>query len=463
MTVPLTGTGGHFTRAGKEGKAFNDINTFRGNSGTIGSDWQAIFAQFASSDQVVIDRLWSQLTALQNNMSGAAKYLQTVAQATTIQMVQDDQHLDDQTLKGNMAELIRQMKVSSDKVKQPTVSVTVTTGNGVVSNTGDGVCIATVTDQTGTQTDYSFNETITAICSNDSQALTGAATLGKEPFQVTGEAFVDPITDPTWPLGSGASLSLLARTSDDSPVQATNLVANGSFESFTSSTPDNWNVDIGALTISQGSGSGAYRGAGSLKITGDGATLTTLHQSFNTGGQSTAKLAPLTIYGLNFWIKRDSGLVAGVLQISLIDGAGTILQDAAGNNLSLSITLSSGTTTSFVAHNVFFRTGPQLPQTQPAAIRIKLTTAATNTAAFYIDDIVLTPAVQLYNGGPFAAIFSGKTPFIVGDQFNLAVANDFSSAWQKIADRFWSMRDNGLILPSTAASGSVTISDSLLS
>jgi hypothetical protein len=464
VTVPLTGTGGHFTRVGKEGKALNDINTFRGNSGTIGTDWLAIFGQFASTDQIVIDRLWTQLTALQNNLSAGANYLRSLVQATTIQMVQDDTHIDGQTLFPNLEELIRQMNVSHDKVKQPTVSVTVTSGNGVLTNHGDGVCIATILDQTRTQTDYAFPETLVASCSKDSQSVTGAASLGKEPFTVTGEVAVDPITDPTWPVGSGASITVSAVTADDSAVQATNLIANGSFE--TQTTPpafDFWQAVLPGTTT-WGAGT-PYRGANSLKITADGSSNPSITQGLaGLNGGSTAKLAPLTVYAINFWAKVDSGMLAGVTEIALTDGNGTILTDASGANLSFSLTMS-GLTTSFVAKNAFFRTPAALP-TSGVQLRIKQTTPATNAKAIYIDDVVLRPAVQLYNGGPFAAIFSGATEFIVGDQFNVAVANDYNtggSAWQLFAERAYGMRDLGLILPSTSASGSITILDSLLS
>jgi hypothetical protein len=458
VTIPLTGTGGHFTRVGKQGKTLNDINTFRGNSGTAGTDWQAIFAQFASTDQIVIDQLWSQLIKAQNNLAGAAAYIQSIAQGTTIQMAQDDQFLEDTSLKAALVELIRQMQVSSDKVKQPAVSVSVTTGNGVLTNHGDGVCIATVLDPLHVQTDYAFAETIVGICSADSQAITSPATLGKEPFTFVGESFPNSALDSSWPIGSSADFAENAITPDDNGNQNTNLLTNGNFETFAGSAPSNWPIAVGATTISKASP--GYRGTGALQVAGDGTTLTELSQSFNTSGQTLAELGPLTMYGLNFWIKADSGLAAGVLEIALTDGSGTILQDFAGNNLVLTISLST-LTTSYVAHNVFFRTPAALPSL--AKLRIRLTTAATNGKNFYIDDISLTAASQVYPGGPFVAVFSGASKFIVGDQFNVIVANDYSSAWQKMADRIWNMRALGLILPSTGASGSVTIPDSLLS
>lgn len=459
MTIPLTGTGGHFTRVGKVGKALNNLNTYRGNPGTAGTDWQAIYAQFATSDQEVVSTLWGELPKLASATVPTATFLQLLAQNTTIAMVKDDVNPDDTSLFAAVEELVRQMLVSSDKVAQPTMSISITTGNGVNANHGDGVCIATLFDEDGVQMDYAFDEVIVGQCTNDSQVLTGPATLGKEPFTFEGTAPTSSSAlDADWPKGSDSIQDLEAVTADDDGSETDNLFTNGDFESWNVNTPDAWTIDLGASTITEGSG---YRGSGSLKITGDGTTLTALRQTFSPGGTTTAQLGPRTIHGFNFWTKVDSGMAAGVAELAIVDGGGTILQDAAGNDLKVTLTLSA-LTTGWVAHSAFFRTPISLPANTPYAFRIRLTTAATSGKAWYLDDLVLAPATRLYNGGPFVKVFSGATKFVIGDQFNVTVSNDYSSKWQLAAERLFGMRDLGLILPSTAASGSVTIPDSLL-
>ena len=71
----------------------------------------------------------------------------------------------------------------------------------------------------------------------------------------------------------------------------------------------------------------------------------------------------------------------------------------------------------------------------------------------------LYPAFQLYQGGPFAALFSGATKFIVRDTFQIAVNNAFNSRWQVRAEQLFGMRALGLQLPSSLTP---TIPDSLI-
>jgi hypothetical protein len=70
----------------------------------------------------------------------------------------------------------------------------------------------------------------------------------------------------------------------------------------------------------------------------------------------------------------------------------------------------------------------------------------------------------MYNGGPEVSAFAGNVPLSVGDSQNLAdywtvaVGNNKNGAFQQSFERFFNMRDLGLLLPS---SGSPTIPNSL--
>jgi hypothetical protein len=98
----------------------------------------------------------------------------------------------------------------------------------------------------------------------------------------------------------------------------------------------------------------------------------------------------------------------------------------------------------------------------PSVVRLKiaLSTALTASSNLYIDHVAFTAPISFYRGGPNIAVFSGNINFISGDNYTLIPTNDYGGKFQILFDRFFNMKQLGLLLPS---SNSPTILDSLIS
>lgn len=452
MSITLTGANGLFTRLGKVAKLLNDLNTFRG-TGTIGPDIDAIEAQFtASPDQNLIDNLYSTRDSYRGVHGNLTNYVKTLAANIVTQMANEDTKLASVTLLNALTLLVSQMTSGAQSVNHSVVTATVTAGG---SNVGTGVLLASKTGPKGVDLEYLIPETLTATVTSDNQV---GATISQEPFSVKGQAaVVDPL-DWQWPLGSGTTTTLNAV--DANTGNGANLLYNSGFELFSGNQATNWNYVTATpgTTIGPGGSVNSYKGTNSLAITGNGAELTKIRQAFNNASSgNSSKLKPSTVYALNFWLKMSVVPAAGVLKVSLVDGTGTVVNDAAGTPNSLTFALT-GATTGFVNHNAFFRTPAVLP-TSGLQLQIELTTAITAADVLYLDHLAMATASQVYHGGPLVAAFSGAAEFITGDTFSVVVANTYG-AFQKFFDRVFNMRGLGLQLPSSGAS---TVSDTLMS
>jgi len=163
-----------------------------------------------------------------------------------------------------------------------------------------------------------------------------------------------------------------------------------------------------------------------------------------------------TIYGVNGWIKAGSGLATGALQIRLVDGTGTVINDNAGNPNSLTVTLTGLTPATWVPVNVVFRTPTALPAS--VNLQFKMSTLITGDNVF-IDRWAVAPMNTPYAGSPSVAIFSGSTNLLVGDSWTDAISNNYGGGWQFLFDRVFGMRSLGMVLPN---SGSPTIAAALI-
>ena len=185
--------------------------------------------------------------------------------------------------------------------------------------------------------------------------------------------------------------------------------------------PNQWTVGgAGVAGTDILKGSSPYDGSYDLEFLGDASTFSSVYQTFNSAGRTNSKLVPNGVYAISFRIKSPSVPNAGVLAISLMDGAGTQMTDDAGNNLLYSLTLSGISTSDYVAYTAFFR----LPKVLPAngiRLYVRLTTAIQSTKLIHIDHLAMGVATQLYNtsgqatpgignpaGGPFVACFSAQ-------------------------------------------------------
>ena len=446
MTVDLlTNPGGLFRRLGKNGNIFNDINTNIGS--TLSTDIAAVDTEYPTR-QDLVEGLHSATASYRRVHGTMTSYLRTLAQNTVIGMVHDDNPLPSKDLSTAMTELIRQMTANSESVNGSSASVSVTADS---NNTGTSVVIASVLDKYGQTLQYAFDEDIILRIQTDSQS---GGTARQEQYTISGEAAAQDVLGYDWPAGSGASSSgtVVNPTLDAS----NNRLTNSDFESFTGSTPDKWTVT--GSNVSAGGLSHAQFGSNSLAITGDDAEQTTIHQDFNSSTGTTARLSPATVYAVNLWSKVSAVPANGVLRVALVDGSNTVVNDDAGTANSFTVDLT-GETTSFASHNGFFRTPSVLPST--LRIQLKLTTVLEDTIVLYIDDLAMTAALQTYVGGPYVAVFPSATNPVIGDRWTIAVTSTLG-AFQKLFERYFSMRSLGLTIPFDA-SASETIADSLLS
>lgn len=439
MAVTLTGTGGLFTRIGKFLNIINVVNTLRGT--TLVGDIDELGDNY-NDDRDLYTGIESAFSGYQSQQGGFLSYLRTKAQTTLVEQVNADNPLTEKTVTAALKELISQMDGASATVDKNTVSGSATAGS---SNNGDGICTVLCKGTDGKATENQLAEDIIVTCTSDAQV---SGTAGREGFRARGEAAVTDRLSHLYPAGSGCNKSLVAilATSD---VADGNLLTNSDFEDFTTAnTPDDWTIAVGSAgsDIKEDS-SDQYSGSKCLELDGDGATLSQIYQAVT--------LEPNTRYSFNCFVKFDSTPAAGALVIDLHDGSSVIADDeSTDNTASLDLT---GVGTSFESFSGTFITPRVLPST--VRIRIRLSTAISNTSSLFLDHLSLGESTELYAGGPSIAIHSGATDFVKEDYFTVATTNNNAGSFQDGFDKLFDMRGKRLVLPSDSSG---TISDGLI-
>jgi hypothetical protein len=358
---------------------------------------------------------------------------------------------------------------------------------GIAGVTGNPIILLTGKQVQGLTQQLIFPETITWVTTQDAQ---GGAASGNETISFTGLPAAPSVWSQLYPTsGSGCAGSFQCVDGSKS-VSTGNLLQNSDYATTTTSNvPDNWTLVTGAAgtDILAGTATGhVYTvGGGSLGFVGDAggtALKQKVTQSFATaaaaapgaGGTPTV-LTPDTQYGYNFWIIVPAGVpAAGVIRISLQDGAGNILNDDFGTANSQSITLSSGGSNvgnAWFNVNGEFRTPANMTtQTTPFKLVIEVTTAISTSSTLYFGRLAMARMRPLYNGGPYCAIFSGNVATVNGrapDVWTVAITNTYGQ-FPLFLDKVFSLRsivpinggDPGIVLPYAASSP--TIADSLI-
>ena len=187
----------------------------------------------------------------------------------------------------------------------------------------------------------------------------------------------------------------------------------------------------------------------------DGAELTTIYQKVN--------LAVETNYAFGVWMATDSFPAAGVITVDLVDGiGGTVINDSEGTANSFTIDVTSGGDLGSVVDTFVHVSGDfRLPKIKPLLVylRIRISTAISNTSSIYFDKATLAPMTQQYTGGPYFYLFAGKRKVKTSDTWQVVTSNAFAGAIQQNFHRNFNMDDRGLLLPSQ---GSGSISDGLI-
>lgn len=519
MTVDIDSGTGLFDRLGKLGHVLNVLNEFVGGSAAadLPTELGDALAKYDGASNDVRSAVASLLSGLEDHQNLAVTFrdlLKSAAQSTLVEMVDADKPLTQRTVTAALDELIRQMNENSETVdaSEPSIAslaygprygsitgatqanpVVITSNShglsngdivsiasvvgmteindrqfvvsGATTNTfqllgedgtghtaytsggiwrssvGNGVVIASIKDGQGRNLENALAEDIVAKVSSNTTAGAETGTLKGE------DARGGDKVSHLWPAGSGASTSFTVLS-----PSTKGFLTNGTFENFTANAPNNWDIDTGvAGTDILEETSTVYRGSGALEFDGDGSTLTGISQDL-----SSKSLVSRTPYPVHVRVKVDVAPAAGVLVVDLYDGS-SVISDDQGDANSLSIDLTTIGTT-YVAQTAVFRLPEPVPGT--VKIRLRLSTALSNTSSVFIDDLLFGPAMtQVYAAGPYVALVRGDTNFAVDDAFVITVTNAREGEFQELFDKLFQLPTK--LLPS-ATGGSETIDDSLI-
>lgn len=394
--------------------------------------------------------------------SGVMSFASSAAWNVVVGMVLADVPSQGRSQQAAMNEFIRQMKLQSKTVQANTIALSQAALSGSV---GSGVLVLSPKRGDGLVNENIIAEVGQLTCTAD--AYTGGATQGQETFALSGSPNVAGVWDYDWPTGSNAGAQANAVSAADDGNTAGNLLTNGDFQSWsTDPAPQlqNWVLGVGTWGTSiQRNSTNPLLSTESYAVQFNaGATLNALYQVFNDTAGTPVTPIGLASYQVNFWLRKLSGTITGgVLTVELVDGSGTVTNDAQGTANSFTVTLST-LTTSYVAYNATFR----LNGTPPTAVwlRFRITTALAG-AAFLLADACYAAAQTAYTGGYGWNVFSGATPFVGGDGWQITSTNNQGGAsylgtFQTGFQRLFSMTQLGLLLPS---SGSPNVANTLIS
>ena len=143
-----------------------------------------------------------------------------------------------------------------------------------------------------------------------------------------------------------------------------------------------------------------------------------------------------------------------------MDGiGGNITADKAGNLNQLRIDGQSIYNQHF---SKFFSFRLKRDTTLLVYLRISMFSAWADGDSLYIDEVAVVAGTELYDGGPWVAVFSGKTSAVLDDHWHLVSTNDRAGEFQTWFNRAFSTASKGMLLP-TVNKGGTAIGDGLIS
>lgn len=417
MTVSLTTLynrlGGHFGIAKTQLDARSGIVTRATN----------LDAQYTAATRYMFTPVLNQFLGIYNSTDATISAAVQGATKTLTEMVTaDNANISKSTIPA-MRELARQMRSGSTSLLENTVTI------GAVSQTGTGN--GTVVFSGATQ--MSRTDLLQFQCISDT--TTGAA-AGSEVFQVTGSAAYNNINDSQWPGGTGIS-----QTMASSDYQTgTNLVTNGTYETWVGGSPDGWtgaNAQITQLT------SGAFRGSSALKFTGNG--------SVNGVSQNlpTTSIGPGKRIIFGYWYKKVAGTITRDISMEVLDSNGTPVQ-------SLDVLASS---TSWALAKSSYQSSIDAPVT---SLQISITFDGLATEEVAVDSVFVFVPAQAGTNGQFFQIISGSTDWRIGDRMTVQVTNNYASSVLSYTERFFAPFANGIEIPTAAAGAPPTVTNSVI-
>lgn len=345
---------------------------------------------------------------------------------------------------GIVEEFIRQMIEDSKTVDASTVTVNSPAYNA--SNYGDGLFYASkvldgynepgdgmpaVDNYNAVNSELALNETFVFTCRQDSE---GAGTLvGAEEWSWHGDVQGEGGYYDWRREGSGQRAQGLRG------AMSTTLLSNGDFESFTSSAPDSWDLDVGtAGSTVDDDDTNEFRGTNCLKFLGTGAVAPQISQTLTT-------MNPKRRYYVHARVK--STLIVAETGTLLIQFEGTGYTAGGSEKISIAPGSYSGT---YVAVGFYINTPEEMPDDWELVI--KTSGSITNARAIWIDDVIVVP-VEYWGGIGVVPPIPGSTKWLRGDRVTIEIDNDQAGVFQEFFRRWYKMQ-----LPSNAAGGE-TVSD----
>lgn len=492
MALTFSGAGGLFTKIGHILGILLDINKVRGfaspapvtspdTMSAIPTKIDTLVADYAggTAEKNIVDGLYAARNSWQGSQAAFLSTLQTLAINTLIDMVRADSigntnwslPSTGDPLTNALKIVVAQMQGNIGGTQSYLVASSLAYGSqtnigspvGAYAATGNSgpIIVASGVDGFGLGLDYALTETLTAVTTSD--ASSGSATKWQEPISVLGMAPVTDTLSHLWPNGGGSGASVAFQCIDanlNNQGLTGNILQNSEFTTATTANyPDNWVKDVGVIGTDITQGTGSYRTdtGKNLTFVGDGSTLSSVYQPFNTPLSTLAGLGgcPFNIgkypdvpFAVNFWVKVSVTPAAGVLEVALTDGSGTIIVDDQSTANKVQVTLS-GISTTFVNTSAVFR----LPLNPPATIRlrVRLSTAETSPKTCVVSHLAMTQMKQLYPGGPFIAIFGGNIAPLINDSWSMTATNTWGKL-QQGSQRLFNMSGKGLRFPTTGGS-----------
>ena len=397
---------------------------------------------------------------------GICHDLQSAAIKTLMDLADDNFSLKKKTAYQAISELIRQMLADSKTVNGSTVSVGSTAAGS--SNVGNGSMVfsevAPVLDAAKNRPGNLHvqtikTETLIGRCLHDSTSRTTPE--GSERFHIYGQRKEDRFSN-DWPRGSGASIIVPAASprvnAGRSPSK--NILHNSDFEEFTSNDPDHWTIATGtAGTHIYAAGAGATQ-SNALRFVGDGSTNPKLTQTLRTTAGSLGQLNTDRPYTISFWIKYATAAPSVATRVSVTSDGSTVYNNGTVGRAMQASIASGSVTTSYTL--VTQKCWTPLSIGKNSVVTIDFSGNLANTSQVFIDDIVIAEMNPLGPGLGAVQVIPGTTAFRAGDEYTIAVTNNYEGGIQQYFDRFYDMQKLGLALPGNTA-GSENIADTLIS
>ncbi|MCC6573287.1 MAG: hypothetical protein IT462_05790 [Planctomycetes bacterium] len=326
-----------------------------------------------------------------------------------------------------LAALARQMATDDESVAANAVTVE----DVEFATTNVGTCQCYVSGETVDPEEMVADDerirdqVVTVECVRD--AAHHRVAVGGEEFRIVPEE------------GAAVSALTIPVTYGDTPSYR-NVVMDGAFELEDAGEFAWWEAIAGAGVFSRDVTTKLF-GAGSLKITGNGATAGDLRQDL---ANRDPAMPSGRMFALGAWAYVSS-LSAGTVTIDLIvDGDPSTLQ----------LVVNGSTTTGQWLHLGGFEYVPRA--TFPNKVEVRVRCSSDFSGEVFVDGVCLAPATEVPHAGVRVALFEGATApqaLPIADRFTFETTSDDAGAFQSF------FRDRlGVALPSA---GSPTISDSL--